>query len=413
VTINPFYNPLVAARLDAPPGAWSGVWIVEDIELIEQGAKDGSWIETSLGVVGASLDTLGLIVDPIGTLLQYAAAWVIEHVKPLSEALDWLAGDPAQIAAHARTWRNVAAMLREDVAQLTSAQRDELPDWSGTAAQAYQAWAAEQRGALNGLAKGADAMATITQCAGFLIGAVRVLVRDLIATAVSRLIVYAGEELLTAGVATPVVVAQVTNLVASCAAKISRWLQALLASLRRLMAMVRRLGELITDLKRILGRLRGGTEGAEAAREAVARDTHFFHPDADPLRVHGNAFETHPAEVEAMIKEARELGVEINWRSDGGLAYGPAPSAGRPGVLVIDRDASYGAWLHEFNHMRDDAAAGWPGMRGWFEDSAKQIANEQRAYEAEIRYAESIGDTASAARLRELLQNEIRRIMGE
>jgi hypothetical protein len=63
--------------------------------------------------------------------------------------------------------------------------------------------------------------------------------------------------------------------------------------------------------------------------------------------------------------------------------------------------------------MRDDAAAGWPGMRGWFEDSAKQIANEQRAYEAEIRYAESIGDTASAARLRELLQNEIRRIMGE
>jgi len=162
-------------------------------------------------------------------------------------------------------------------------------------------------------------------------------------------------------VASPVVVAQVTNLVASCAAKISRWLQALLASLRRLMAMVRRLGELITDLKRILGRLRGGTEGAEGAREAVTRDTHFFHPDADPLRVHGNAFETHPAEVEAMIKEAKELGVEINWRSDGGLAYGPAPSAGRPGVLVIDRDASYGAWLHEFNHMRDDAAAGWPG----------------------------------------------------
>jgi hypothetical protein len=34
-------------------------------------------------------------------------------VKPLSEALDWLAGDPAQIAAQAQTWRNVAGSLQD------------------------------------------------------------------------------------------------------------------------------------------------------------------------------------------------------------------------------------------------------------------------------------------------------------
>lgn len=69
--------------------------------------------------------------------------------------------------------------------------------------------------------------------------------------------------------------------------------------------------------------------------------------------------------------------------------------------------------MHEINHMRDDAAEGWPGMRGWFEDPAKRAANEQRAYEAEIRYAESIGDNASAERLRELMHEEFRKIMGE
>jgi hypothetical protein len=52
-------------------------------------------------------------------------------------------------------------------------------------------------------------------------------------------------------------------------------------------------------------------------------------------------------------------------------------------------------------------------MRGWFEDPAVRAANETRAYEAEIRYAESIGDTASASKLRELLAEEINKIMGE
>jgi hypothetical protein len=42
-------NPLVAAAADGPPDAWSGVWIAEDIELIAQGVRDGSWIDGSLG----------------------------------------------------------------------------------------------------------------------------------------------------------------------------------------------------------------------------------------------------------------------------------------------------------------------------------------------------------------------------
>ena len=250
-------NPLVAARVNGPTDAWSGVWIAEDIELIGQGVHNGSWIDTSLGVVGGSLDALGLIVDPVGALLQYGVAWLIEHVKPLSQALDWLAGDPAQIAAHAQTWRNIASSLHDDVANLADAQGSDVVDWSGAAAQAYQAWAKQQRDAITGLAKAAETMATITEGAGFLIATVRTLVRDAIATVVSRLVVYAGEELASLGFGTPLVVEQVTTLVASWAAKIARWLKALLASLRRLMPIVRRLGELIDDLKKILGRLRG------------------------------------------------------------------------------------------------------------------------------------------------------------
>ncbi|NJC66982.1 hypothetical protein HC028_21100 [Planosporangium flavigriseum] len=254
---------MVAGRLDSPPDAWSGVWIAEDIELIAQGVRNGNWIDSSLGVVGAGLDALAMVSDPVGVLLQYGVAWIIEHVKPLSEALDWLAGDPGQIAGHAQTWRNVAASLHEQAADLDRAVRWDVTDWGGTAGQAYRTWSKQQHDAVVGLAKGAETMAAITEGAGALIAAVRILVRDAIATCVSRLITYAAEEAFSLGLATPLVVEQVSTLVASWAAKIARWLKGLLASLRRLIPDAHRLSELIDALKRLLRKLLpGGKQGS-------------------------------------------------------------------------------------------------------------------------------------------------------
>ncbi|MGC4806733.1 WXG100 family type VII secretion target [Micromonospora sp. DT233] len=251
-------NPLVAPAVDTPPSAWAGVWICEDIELIAQGVREGSWIDGTLGVVSAGLDALAFVSDPVGALLQYGIAWLIEHVKPLSEALGWLAGDPAQITAHARTWRNVAAALREEVAELAGAVRVDVGGWGGSAGPAYRAWASEQQQAITGLAQGADTLAAITEGAAGLVAAVRLLVRDAVATCVSRLIVYAGELVVTGGFAAPLVVEQVTTLVASWAGRIARLLRGLLASLRRLMPLIRKLGDLMEKLKQALGRLHSG-----------------------------------------------------------------------------------------------------------------------------------------------------------
>lgn len=249
-------NPLVAASIDQPADAWAGVWIAEDIELIAQGVKSGSWVDTTLGVVGAGLDGLALMSDPVGVLLQYGVAWIIEHVEPLSEALDWLAGDPGQIAGNAQTWRNIAGSLRDDAADLTRSVRLDIADWTGSAADAYRSWSEQQRQALEALAKGAEAMALITEGAGFLISAVRMLVRDAIATLVSRLVVYAAEEVFSFGLATPLVAEQVTTLIASWAAKIARWLKSLIGSLRELGRVMTRLGKLIEEIRKILGKLR-------------------------------------------------------------------------------------------------------------------------------------------------------------
>jgi uncharacterized protein YukE len=259
-------NPLVAARVEGPKSAWAGVWIAEDIELVAQGVENGNWIDGTLGVVSAGLDALAMVSDPVGALLQYGIAWLIEHVKPLSEALDWLAGDPAQITAQAQTWRNVAESLRSQSDDLVKAVRWDLTEWSGGAADAYRSRAGQHQQSLQALAKAADAMSLMTEGAGMLIGTVRVMVRDAVATVVSRLIVYAGELLASFGLATPVVVEQVSTLCASWAAKISHWLKSLISSIRRLGDAMRRLGHNIDELAASFKR---GDVGSRAGHEPM------------------------------------------------------------------------------------------------------------------------------------------------
>lgn len=258
-------DPLVAARANEPLSAWSGVWIAEDIELIRRGVRGGSWVDASLGAAGAGLDGLALVSDPIGALLQYGVSWLIEHVKPLSDVLDWLAGDPGAIARHAQTWRTVAASLGTESDALAQAARLDLTDWSGAAAQAYRQWVAARERSLRALGSAADTMASIIESAGALIGTVRVMVRDAVATVVSRLVVYAAEVVGSLGLATPLVVEQVSALCASWAARIARWLRALISSLHKLTRLGARLAELINSLKM---RVRTGATNSEESRPA-------------------------------------------------------------------------------------------------------------------------------------------------
>ena len=242
-------NPLMAQPIDEPVSAWSGVWIAEDIEQIGHGVRSGSWVDGSLGMVSAGLDGLALVSDPIGTLLQYGVAWLIEHVRPLSQALDWLAGDPAAIAAQAQTWRNVAASLRAESDDLAQAVRRDLTEWSGAASQAYGRWTDARVQSLQALGSAADTTAAIVEGAGALVSTVRIMVRDAVATVVSRLAEYAAEVVGTVGLATPLVVEQVSTLCASWAARIARWLRALLKSLRTLLRRADSLGERVRELE--------------------------------------------------------------------------------------------------------------------------------------------------------------------
>lgn len=183
-------------------------------------------------------------------------------------------------------------------------------EWTGVASEAYRAWMTRRDHAIQALAAGADTVAAITEGAGFLIAAVRILVRDAIATVVSRLIVYAAEEVASLGLATPLLIEQVSTLVAAWAAKIARWLRALISSLQRLAARCR-------ELERLL-------PGAGDPRR----------PDDPVPKKIGSPSEFDPQEFRGLSVDDVRARVPDDWRRNpsargGGEVYGDPAHGGR------------------------------------------------------------------------------------
>ncbi|GAA2502246.1 WXG100 family type VII secretion target [Winogradskya humida] len=251
-------NALVVAPQDST--TWStGLGLVDDVHQVADGIHSNSWVDGTLGGVGASLDILSMVVDPLGTLVSWGVSWLMEHVKPLKEALDWLAGNADEIAAHAATWKNVATFTARAQSDFAARLRTEVSGWFGSSADAYRGHAEAHLSALDGISTAASGISYAVEGAGLLVGLVRGIVRDLIAdfvgTLAARLPQWLAEEGITLGLATPVVVGQVAALVAKWVNKIQHFVRALLGSLRRLSPMLDKLGEGITGLRDLLRRL--------------------------------------------------------------------------------------------------------------------------------------------------------------
>jgi hypothetical protein len=235
----------------------TGIGLAEDAHQIATAIRDRSWVDGAIGGVGVSLEALSLAVDPLGSVASWGVAWLIEHVRPLRDALDELAGDAEQVAGHAAVWRHVAAMTGTAQQEYAARISTETSGWTGDAGDSYRAHAAGHLTTLDGIAAAAGGIASAVDGAGLLVAAVREIVRDLIANFVATLAVrlpqWLAMEGLTLGIATPVVAGQVSALVARWAGEIHGFIRNLLSSLRRLLS---KLDSLTDVLERLTVRLR-------------------------------------------------------------------------------------------------------------------------------------------------------------
>jgi hypothetical protein len=266
-------NPLIV-QSDSSTTWSTGLGLVEDARELSAGIQNNSWVDATLGGVGGSLDVLAVAVDPLGSMFAWGVGWLMEHVKPLKDALDWLAGKPDEIAAHAATWRNVAASATEAHQRYAAAVRVQTADWYGASGDAYRTHAGEQLAAVDGIATVTNAISYAVEGAGLLVGLVREIVRDLIAQFVATLAVrlpqWLAEAGVTLGLATPVVAAQVATLVAKWVNRIQYFIRALLNSLRRLNGKLSELAGILDRLKQLLARLSRSEPASSAAPRGVS-----------------------------------------------------------------------------------------------------------------------------------------------
>lgn len=135
---------------------------------------------------------------------------------------------------------------------------------------------------------------------------------------------------------------------------------------------------------------REGSEGIE---------NYLRKADADPtFRVWGAGKASHPKEWNAIIKDLKSKGVIIKF-SERNMSYGPNPSPGKPGTIVITPDSSITALMHEAQHFYDDMALGFPGWEKTVYDPQVRWNMEFKAYKIEIDFLKRNNEFSTAEEL--------------
>src|SRR5947209_722894 len=98
------------------------------------GIASGDWISGGLGVLSLAGEVASAAVDPFGYLMSSVASFLMEHVKPLKDMLDSIAGNPPVIQSYSDTWGNVSKALGERKTDFDNAVKNGTTGWTGTGA---------------------------------------------------------------------------------------------------------------------------------------------------------------------------------------------------------------------------------------------------------------------------------------
>jgi hypothetical protein len=266
-------GPLTAGNGDY--GYAGGIGVAESAMDAFNGIKDGDWVSGGLGVLGLAGEVASAAIDPFGYLMSSVASFLMEHIQPLKDMLDSLAGDPPVIQSYSQTWGNVAKSLEESQVTFANAVKNGTSGWQGSAADAYRQQAAEQAEAIGGAATVAGAIGTVVMIMGEVVAFVREFVRQLIADLVGKLISWVMETVFSLGFGTPVVVAQAVTAISEWGAKIAEKLKDLLETIRRVSPLLGKLGDVFAKIIKIFGKLAGKVAGLDVVSTKSIKGTGF------------------------------------------------------------------------------------------------------------------------------------------
>ncbi|WP_026449249.1 WXG100 family type VII secretion target [Actinopolyspora mortivallis] len=264
-------NPLVEAEPDSQK--WEDGLMVVDFAVDSARAVDNEdWCEAGITATAAGLDAVAVAADPFDALLTSAFAWMMEHVWPLPDMLDSLAGNHDQVQANAHTWANISDHLRGAATDMQQAVDADTAGWRGPAADGYRMFASGEAKLVEGAAEIAKLLGSAVSAAGTALLVVRTTVRDMIASAMSELVTYlvrsSAAAGLSLGAATPLIVADGIRIVAKWASKVSKWLDRIVGSFRKLAEIV---GKAKPALAKVDDTLQPGSKLGQSVQEFASK----------------------------------------------------------------------------------------------------------------------------------------------
>jgi hypothetical protein len=250
-------NPLVAERVDSTT-AFTGAPLLESIDETSKAIASGDWAAGIEGIAGVATEAIGFAMDPLAAIFSSGVGWLLEHVKPLSDALDKLTGDPDQINAHAETWANIGQELGSVSADMANLIATDTAGWIGEAGDAYRERGSDTATLIAAAQSAAEGAQSGISTAGEVVASVRTLVRDVIAELVGNLISWALQVVCTLGFGLIVVIPKVVMAVAKTAMKIAKAITKLVDAVSKLVTLVMKLVNGFGDVSDALSGIKGG-----------------------------------------------------------------------------------------------------------------------------------------------------------
>lgn len=248
-TASPQSNPTSPTAATSKTGH-SGGNILNDVTSLEKDISSGNWVQASFAGLNVASDAAKILADPVSAVLRYGLNFLVQHVKPLQDAVGWLVGNPGQVSAFGSAWHGVSQSVGQASGTFASSLAKDTASWSGQAGDNYRRYATDKVATLTAASSATNTIGSVTQSIGTLVGNVQSLIKNMVSQAMGQII----QTALSASfmVTIPVVVAKVVNDVLSWMRKIASVINQLTSSLRQLQPLLGNLTQLFGSIQQAL-----------------------------------------------------------------------------------------------------------------------------------------------------------------
>ncbi|AXB46699.1 hypothetical protein [Amycolatopsis albispora] len=166
---------------------FEGAGLIQDIADGYTKCTNGEWTEGLLDVaVGAVVDGAGYLKNPVESLLSMGFGWVIEHLSPLKDLLDWFVGNQDQLSLAVNAWSKVSDGVQAAAEHFTAKVMEDSATWWGVAAEQYRKYAQQRVDILRALSDSARTVATAVEISKSILKVVRDIIRGILADTAAK-----------------------------------------------------------------------------------------------------------------------------------------------------------------------------------------------------------------------------------